>query len=74
MRSAVTSLSSIISQLGSPFQPGELSVSQRVDAIIESLVEIRGWRPSVNDAELAALMCGVELERLQRKEIRASPL
>ncbi|MCY1299307.1 hypothetical protein D9M70_488300 [compost metagenome] len=65
LRAAVTSLCEIISEF-EPSQASDLSVSQRVDAIIESLVQSRGRRSPIDTAGLAALVCGVELERLQR--------
>lgn len=65
LRAAVTSLCEIISEL-EPSQASDLTVSQRVDAIIESLLQPCGRRSPVDTAGLAALVCGVELERLQR--------
>lgn len=62
LRGAVASLSTIIYQHDRSKMPSQMPVSQRVDAIIKSIVDARPQRIHLLDADFAALLCSIELE------------
>ncbi|HDQ4561148.1 phage antirepressor N-terminal domain-containing protein [Pseudomonas aeruginosa] len=62
LRSAVASLSTIIYQHDRAKTPSQMPVSQRVDAIIKSIVDARPQRLHLLDSDFAALLCSIELE------------
>lgn len=64
LRSAVASLSTIIYQHDRAKTPSQMPVSQRVDAIIKSIVDARPQRLHLMDSDFAALLCSIELEGL----------
>ena len=62
LRGAVASLSTIIYQHDRSKTPSQMPVSQRVDAIIKSIVDARPQRLHLLDSDFAALLCSIELE------------
>ena len=62
LRGAVASLSTIIYQHDRSKSPCQMPVSQRVDAIIKSIVDARPQRIHLLDSDFAALLCSIELE------------
>lgn len=66
LRGAVASLSTIIYQHDRSKSPSQMPVSQRVDAIIKSIVDARPQRLHLLDSDLAALLCSIELEGQHR--------
>ncbi|RDC79131.1 phage antirepressor N-terminal domain-containing protein [Pseudomonas aeruginosa] len=62
LRGAVASLSTIIYQHDRSKSPSQMPVSQRVDAIIKSIVDARPQRIHLLDSDFAALLCSIELE------------
>lgn len=62
LRGAVASLSTIIYQHDRSKMPSQMPVSQRVDAIIKSIVDARPQRIHLLDSDFAALLCSIELE------------
>lgn len=62
LRGAVASLSTIIYQHDRSKTPNQMPVSQRVDAIIKSIVDARPQRLHLLDSDFAALLCSIELE------------
>lgn len=62
LRGAVASLSTIIYQHDRARAPSRMPVSQRVDAIIKSIVDARPQRIHLLDSDFAALLCSIELE------------
>ena len=62
LRGAVASLSTIIYQHDRAKTPSQMPVSQRVDAIIKSIVDARPQRIHLLDSDFAALLCSIELE------------
>lgn len=67
LAAAVSSLSTIIAQMDSPSSIGNLSISERVDTFISGLVtNAKVGKPTVSDANLAGLICAVELEQRLR--------
>ena len=62
LRGAVASLSTIIYQHDRSKSPSQMPVSQRVDAIIKSIVDARPQRIHLQDSDFAALLCSIELE------------
>lgn len=69
LRGAVASLSTIIYQHDRSKTPSQMPVSQRVDAIIKSIVDARPQRLHLLDSDFAALLCSIELEGQQRTGI-----
>ncbi|HHK0533155.1 TPA: phage antirepressor N-terminal domain-containing protein [Pseudomonas aeruginosa] len=69
LRGAVASLSTIIYQHDRSKTPSQMPVSQRVDAIIKSIVDARPQRHHLLDSDFAALLCSIELEGQQRTGI-----
>lgn len=69
LRGAVASLSTIIYQHDRSKTPSQMPVSQRVDAIIKSIVDARPQRLHLLDSDFAALLCSIELEEQQRTGI-----
>ncbi|WP_120995076.1 phage antirepressor N-terminal domain-containing protein [Stutzerimonas urumqiensis] len=69
LRASVASLSTIIYQHDRLKTPSQMPISQRVDAIIKSIVDARPQRIHLLDADFAALMCGVELEQQHHSSI-----
>ncbi len=65
LRGAVASLSTIIYQHDRSKTPSQMPVSQRVDAIIKSIVDARPQRLHLLDSDFAALLCSIELEGQQ---------
>lgn len=65
LRGAVASLSTIIYQHDRSKTPSQMTVSQRVDAIIKSIVDARPQRLHLLDSDFAALLCSIELEGQQ---------
>lgn len=65
LRGAVASLSAIIYQHDRSKTPSQMPVSQRVDAIIKSIVDARSQRLHLLDSDFAALLCSIELEGQQ---------
>lgn len=66
LRGAVASLSTIIYQHDRSKSPSQMPVSQRVDAIIKSIVDTRSQLPHLLDSDFAALLCSIELEGQHR--------
>ncbi|HBO5586824.1 TPA: hypothetical protein VDT32_006083 [Pseudomonas aeruginosa] len=66
LRGAVASLSTIIYQHDRLKSPSQMPVSQRVDAIIKSIVDAHPQRLHLLDSDLAALLCSIELEGQHR--------
>lgn len=62
LRSAVTSLSTIIYQHDRSKTPSQMPVSLKVDTIIKSIVDARPQRIHLLDSDFAALLCSIELE------------
>ena len=62
LRGAVASLSTIIYQHDRSKSPSQMPVSQRVDAIIKSIVDARPQRIHLLDSDFAALLRSIELE------------
>ena len=65
LRGAVASLSTIIYQHDRSKTPSQMPVSQRVDAIIKSIVDACPQRLHLLDSDFAALLCSIELEGQQ---------
>lgn len=60
---AISSLILIIKQHDRSKAPSKMPISQRVDMIIKSIVDSRSESIDLKDAELAALLCAIDLER-----------